>query len=171
MRAAEVAELDEKLADKKSEFDTLSKRIKDFEGGEKGITEMQNLLDSDPDYQLPEPQGLMSAKSYKAKFVEPLVAKLKSLIKTVMVRYFKVKDDYHRLNQYNASLYRDNENLHSDNEYLTAKNNQLKEKVKDYALLRKVFGNKQIDDLLEKARTAQPSKQRNTRFRNNNNER
>lgn len=171
MRAAEVAELDEKLADKKGEFDTLSKRIEDFEGGEKGITEMQNLLDSDPDYQLPEPQGLMSAKSYKAKFVEPLIAKLKSLIKTVMVRYFKAKDDYHRLNQYNASLYRDNGNLHSDNEYLTTKNNQLKEKVKDYALLRKVFGNKQIDDLLEKARTAQPSKQRNTRFKNNYNER
>lgn len=171
MRAAEVTELDEKLADKKDEFDTLAKRIEEFEGGEKGISDMQNLLDTDPDYKLPEPQGLMSAKSYKTKFVEPLIAKLKSLVKTIMVRYFKARDDYHRLNQYNARLYKDNENLHSDNEYLTAENNQLKEKVKDYALLRMLFGNKQINDLLEKARTTQPSKQRDTRFRNNNDER
>jgi cell division protein FtsB len=110
----------------------------------------------------------MSAKSYKAKFVEPLIAKLKSLVKTVMVRYFKAKDDYHRLNQYNGRLYKDNESLRSNNECLTAENNRLKEKIKDYVLLRKVFCNKQIDDLLEKARATQPSMQRNTRFRNNN---
>lgn len=168
MRAAEATELDKKLADKKDEFDTLAKRIEGFDGGEKGIAEMQSLLDADPNYPLPEPQGLMSAKSYKIKFVEPLIVKLKSLVKTVMVRYFRAKDDYHRINQYNARLYKDNENLRSDNEYLSSENNQLKEKVKDYALLRKVFGNKQFDDLLEKARTMQPSKQRNTRFRNNN---
>lgn len=171
MRSAEVAELDEKLADKKGEFNTLSKRIEEFEGGEKGITEMQNLLDSDPDYQLSEPKGLMSAKTYKAKFVEPLIAKLKLLIKTVMVRYFKAKDDYNRLNQYNGRLYKDNESLRSDNECLTAENNRLKEKIKDYVLLRKVFGNKQIDDLLEKARATQPPKQHNTRFRNTESER
>lgn len=171
MRTLEVAELDEKLADKKGEFDTLSKRIEDFEGGEKGISDMQNILDTDPDYQLPEPQGLMSAKSYKAKFVEPLIVKLKSLVKTVMVRYFKARDDYHRLNQYNGRLYKENESLRGDNEFLTAENNRLKEKVEDYALLRKVFGNKQIDDLLEKARAMQPPKQRDTRFRNNDDER
>jgi cell division protein FtsB len=167
MRAAEVAELDEKLADKKGEFNTLSKRIEEFEDGEKGISEMQNLLDTAPDYQLPEPQGLMSAKSYKTKFVETLIVKFKSLIKTVMVRYFKARDDYHRLNQYNAKLYAENENLRSDNKYLSSKNNQLSEKIKDYTLLRKVFGNKQIDDLLEKARTTQLSKQRDIRFNNN----
>jgi len=171
MRATEVAELDEKLDDKKGEFNTLSKRIEEFEDGKKGITDMQNLLDTDPDYQLPEPQVLMSAKSYKAKFVEPLIAKLKSLVKTVMVRYFKARDDYHRLNQYNGNLHKENENLRSDNEYLTAYNNQLKEKVKDYVLLRKVFGNKQIDDLLEKARAMQLAKQRDTRNKNIESER
>ncbi len=78
---------------------------------------------------------------------------------------------YHRLNQYNAKLYAENENLCSDNKYLTSKNNQLKEKVKDYALLRKVFGNKQVDDLLEQARAVQPFKQRDTGIINNNDER
>ena len=47
-------------------------------------------------------------------------------------------------------------------------NNQLREEIKDYKLLRKVFGSKQIDNLLEQARL---SKQRDTRFRNNQYER
>jgi len=38
-------------------------------------------------------------------------------------------------------------------------------------LLRKAFGNKQIDSLLEQAKTAQQTKQRDKRFRNNNFER
>lgn len=47
-------------------------------------------------------------------------------------------------------------------------NNQLREEIKDYKLLRKVFGSKQIDNLLEQARQ---SKQRDKRFRDNQNER
>jgi hypothetical protein len=47
----------------------------------------------------------------------------------------------------------------------------LRSEVKDYKLLRKVFGNKQIDDLLERARSEKRSKQRGERFRNDKNER
>ena len=168
VRAAEVAKLDVKLADKKDEFDTLTKRIENFESGEKGIADMQNLLDTDPDYQLPEPQGLMSAKNYKTKFVEPLIKRLKSLVKTVLVKYFKAYDDYNRLNHYNGSLYKENERLQGSNEKLSSENAQLREENKDYKLLRKVFGNKQIDSLLEQAKQ---SKQRETCFRKNNIER
>ena len=52
-----------------------------------------------------------SARSYKAKFVEPLIAKLKSLIKTLFARYFKAIDSYNRLNVTNRNLYRENEKL------------------------------------------------------------
>lgn len=168
VRAAEVAKLDVKLADKKDEFDTLTKRIENFESGEKGIADMQNLLDTDPDYQLPEPQGLMSAKNYKTRFVEPLIKRLKSLVKTVLVKYFKAYDDYNWLNHYNGSLYKENERLQGSNEKLSSENAQLREENKDYKLLRKVFGNKQIDSLLEQAKQ---SKQRETCFRKNNIER
>ena len=168
MRAAEVAELDEKLADKKDEFDTLTKRIESFDGGEKGIADLQNLLDTDPNYQLPDPQGLISAKNYKTKFVKPLIKKLKSLVKTVLVKCFKAYDDYNRLNQYNCRLYKENERLQGSNEKLSSENAQLREENKDYKLLRKVFGNEQIDSLLEQAKQ---SKQRDTRFRKNNIER
>ena len=54
------------------------------------------------------------------------------------------------------------------NSSLNAENAELKEQNRDYKLLRKVFGSKQIDGLLEQAKQ---SKQRDKRFRDNQNER
>ena len=47
----------------------------------------------------------------------------------------------------------------------------LREQNKDYALLRKVFGSKQIDDLIAQAREAQQAKQRHRRLKNHSYER
>lgn len=90
----------------------------------------------------------MTAKSYKGKVVESLIKRLKSLIKTLMVRCFQAIDDYQKLNQTNASLYRSNERLKSQNKQLTSDNNWLSEEIKDYKLLRKVFGSK-IDNNIQ----------------------
>lgn len=163
-RAEEIEQLESKIIDKQTEFETLSKRIQNFDKGTASLSQMQSALENAPEYQLPEPQGFMTAKSYKSKVVEPLIKRLKSLIKTLMVRCFQAIDDYQRLNQTNASLYRSNERFKSQNKQLTADNNRLREEIKDYKLLRKVFGSRQIDSLLEQARQ---SKQRGTRFRNN----
>lgn len=167
-RAEEIEQLESKIIDKQTEFETLSKRIQNFDKGTASLSQMQNALENAPEYQLPEPQGFMSAKSYKSKVVVPLIKRLKSLIKTLMVRCFQAIDDYQRLNQTNASLYRSNEKLKNHNKQLTSDNNRLREEIKDYKLLRKVFGSKQIDSLLEQARQ---SKQRDKRFRDNQNER
>ena len=167
-RAEEIEQLESKIIDKQTEFETLSKRIQNFDKGTDSLSQMQSALENAPEYQLPEPQGFMTAKSYKSKVVEPLIKRLKSLIKTLMVRCFQAIDDYQRLNQTNASLYRSNEKLKNHNKQLTSDNNRLREEIKDYKLLRKVFGSKQIDSLLEQARQ---SKQRGTRFRNKENER
>ena len=167
-RAEEIEQLESKIIDKQTEFETLSKRIQNFDKGTDSLSQMQNALENAPEYQLSEPQGFMTAKSYKSKVVEPLIKRLKSLIKTLMVRCFQAIDDYQRLNQTNASLYRSNEKLKNHNKQLTSDNNRLREEIKDYKLLQKVFGSKQIDSLLEQARQ---SKQRGTRFRNKENER
>lgn len=167
-RAEEIEQLESKIIDKQTEFETLSKRIQNFDKGTDSLSQMQNALENAPEYQLPEPQGFMTAKSYKSKVVEPLIKRLKSLVKMLMVRCFQAIDDYQRLNQTNASLYHNNERIKSQNKQLTSDNNRLREEIKDYKLLRKVFGSKQIDSLLEQARQ---SKQRGTRFRNNQYER
>ena len=167
-RTEEIGRLESKITDKQTEFETLSKRIENFDKGTTALSQMQNALENAPEYQLSEPQGFMTAKSYKSKVAEPLIKRLKSLIKTLMVRCFQAIDDYQRLNQTNASLYRSNERLKSQNKQLTSDNNRLREEIKDYKLLRKVFGSRQIDSLLEQARQ---SKQRGTRFRTTENER
>lgn len=167
-RTEEIERLESKITDRQTEFETLSKRIENFDKGTTALSQMQNALENAPEYQLSEPQGFMTAKSYKSKVAEPLIKRLKSLIKTLMVRCFQAIDDYQRLNQTNASLYRSNERLKSQNKQLIADNNRLREEAKDYKLLRKVFGSKQIDSLLEQVRQ---SKQHGTRFRNKENER
>ena len=159
-RTKELAAVEERLTDKSEEFKVLAKWINNLEDGEQSYQDIEDKLAHDPEYQLPEPQGLMSAKSYKAKFAEPLVKRLKKLVKSLLVRYFKVQDSYYRLNKTNGELYRDNEGLARSNDRLKEENSVLREQNKDYALLRKVFGSRQIDDLVTQAREAQQAKRR-----------
>lgn len=170
-REKEIELLDDKLAEKKDEFEAYRNRIQNYDNGTQVIEELERKLDTAAEYQLPEPPALVSAKSYKMKFVEPLIKKFKEVISEVFYRYYQALDGYHRLNVTNGNLYRENEKLSKVNDKLSAENKELKKQNRDYSLLRKVFGNKQIDDLLERARSEKQSKQRGSRFRNDKNER
>ena len=167
-RMKEVVALDEQIASKKDEVKSLGKRVQNFDGGLKDLQNVERALDFDDAFQLPEPQGLMSAKTYKFKFAEPLVKKLKSLVKRALARCFEALDNYHRLNVENGRLYRENEKLSKVNDRLKDENENLRAENRDYKLIRKVFGSRQMNDLLEQARQ---SKQREKRFRNHNFER
>lgn len=164
-REKEIAVLDNQLAEKKDEFRVMADRIENFDNGEKSLQKLDESIMNEPEYQLPEPPAMMSARTYKAKFVEPLIARFKSLISTLFARYFKALDSYHRLNITNGNLYRENEKLSKVNEKLSCENENLRAENKDYKLLRKVFGHKQIDDLLEKARSIKGQKRENPRSR------
>ena len=168
-RTKEIAELESKLADKKDEFEVYQDRISNYSKGEQVIEELAKKLDTEPDYQLQEPPPLMSAKSYKTKFVEPLIKKLREVISSVMSMYYQALDSYHRLNITNRNLYRENEHLRKDNGKLANENKKLVAQNRDYNLLRKVFGSKQIDELVTKAKEPKQSKQRDERFRKNKN--
>lgn len=170
-RMKEVVALDEQIASKKDEVKSLGQRVQNFDGGLKDLQNVEQALDFDEAFQLPEPQGLMSAKTYKSKFAEPLVRKLKSLVKRALARCFEALDNYHRLNTENGKLYRENEKLGKLNDRLKDENENLRAENRDYKLLRKVFGSRQIDDLLTKAKEMQQSKQRDKRFRKNDFER
>ena len=164
-REKELDALEDKLAEKKDEFRVMADRIENFDNGEKSLQKLDESIMNDPEYQLPEPPAMMSAKSYKTKFVEPLVARFKSLISTLFARYFKAIDSYNRLNVTNANLYRANERLEKINDKLTEENTRLRTENKDYSLLRKAFGHKQIDDLLERARNIKGRKRNDPRSR------
>ena len=164
-REKELDALEDKLAEKKDEFRVMADRIENFDNGEKSLQKLDESIMNEPEYQLPEPPAMMSARSYKSKFIEPLIVRFKSLISTLFARYFKAIDSYNRLNITNANLYRANEKLEKVNDKLSQENENLRAENRDYKLLRKVFGHKQIDDLLEKARNIKGQKRDNTRSR------
>ena len=164
-REKEVAALGAKIEQKQIEFDVLLERVLNYDKAKDELSNLEIELDTAPKYQLPEPEKFMTAKAYKTKMAEPVVRKLKQLVKTVLARCFEGWDNYHRLNTANAQLYRTNQRLEKVNERLTEENKILKAENKDYSLLRKVFGRKQIDDLLEQARTVKGRKRDNTRSR------
>ena len=162
-REKELIELEKKLSDRKDEFEGYADRVKSYDSGEKYLQEIDETIVNEPEYQLPDPPTMMSAKSYKAKFVEPLIKKLKSLITTIVARYLEILDDRRRtLAQYN-SLYRDNEILRYENNQLTTENTELKKQNRQYSFLRKVFGEKGLADLIQKAEEMKQAKLREKR--------
>ena len=162
-RAKEVAVLEAEIAAKQDEVKSLSARVDNFNKGIEDLQKIEQALDTNPVFQLPEPQGLMTAKSYKTQVAEPLVKKLKKLVKRVLARCFEALDSYYRLNVTDANLYRENENLSRIIEHLKAENENLRSENRDYRLLQKRLGSKQINVLLAQAKQ---SKQRDKRFRN-----
>lgn len=164
-REKEITVLYNKLAEKQDEFRVMIDRIENFDNGERALQNLDESIMKEPEYQLTEPPAMMSARTYKAKFVEPLITRLKSLISTLFARYFKAVDSYHRLNITNGNLYRENEMLSKINSKLKSENENLRSEVKDYKLLRKVFGHKQIEELLGQARNIKGRKRDNTRSR------
>ena len=164
-REKEITVLDNKLAEKQDEFRVMIDRIENFDNGERALQNLDESIMKEPEYQLTEPPAMMSARTYKAKFVEPLITRLKSLTSTLFARYFKAVDSYHRLNITNGNLYRENEMLSKINSKLKSENENLRSEVKDYKLLRKVFGHKQIEELLGQARNIKGRKRDNTRSR------
>ena len=170
-REKEVVQLEGQISEKKEEFQILSDRVENYDKGMENLKTLEQVLDTSPEYQLTEPQGFMSAKSYRNKVAEPLVQKLKSLVKTALIRCFEAWDSYYRLNATNSNLHRENEGLRKTNEKLAGENENLRMENKDYKLLRKAFGSKQMDSLLEQAKAAQKSKRRGKHFKNNKEER
>ncbi|MDO4982305.1 MAG: plasmid recombination protein [Eubacteriales bacterium] len=160
-----VEQLEESVQDKLSEYENLDKRIQSLEKGIGNIYELKRDLNTSPEYELPEPQGIITAKNYKAKFADPLVKKLKKLVISVMAKYITARDEIQRLTKAHENLSRENSRLTWDNEKLKKQNARfreenelLREDAKDHILLRKVFGEEEMQCMLVEARRIQAEK-------------
>lgn len=154
MRSQEVDELENKI-------EILDKQVTNLVKCEDTFKKITQDFETDEQFQLPEPQPLMSAKSYKTKIVEPFVDKLKATLKTVLVAYFKLKNKFTKCQQENTKLYFSNIELKEQNDRLLADNFQQMKSLKDYKLLRKILGPEQVDNLLNQARNRNKRIERN----------
>ena len=151
-REHELEKLETIIDDKKLEHDLLNKRISNYNEALDKLTELEDALQNDEKYQLPEPQGFMTAKAYKTKFAEPIIKELKKLVKSVLARSFEGWENYYRLNKKNGRLYSENQDLIRENNYLKQENAKLQTENKDYRLLKKVLGSNVLGDLIERAK-------------------
>ena len=162
-REKELTELEGKLAERKDEFKAYKERIENFDNGELALQKLDESMLNEPEYQLAEPSTMMSAKSYKAKFVDPFIKKLKSLIVTILARYYEARDNWHRISVLNNNLQRENQVLRYENNQLTTENTELKKQNRQYSFLRKVFGEKGLEDLIKKTEEMKQAKLREKR--------
>ena len=163
VRAEEVAELGAEIAEKRIELTTLERQIGNYQDGIIELKKWQETLETAPEYQLPEPQGFMSAKTYRTRYAMPVVLKLKQVIETLVHRCIEAWNAYHRLNTTNGKLYQENEFLRSENDRLTSDITYLTGRLKDYKLLHKIFGREHMDSMLKQAKQAQKNKRNKAR--------
>ena len=162
-RVKEVAELDREIEEKQLEVKGLKATAEKVKQATDSLDSIEHQLDNNPELQLPEPQGLMSAKSYKKKIVEPLIKRLKNLVRSAVVRSYSGWENYYRINNLNGRLYRENEHLKFENSKLKEVNGMLRKQNKAYQLLEKVFGKRKLNEIIEQARGIKKSKQRDAR--------
>lgn len=154
MRSQEVDELENKI-------EILDNQVTNLVKCEETFKKISQDFETNEQFQLPEPQPLMSAKSYKTKIVEPFVDKLKATLKTVLVAYFKMKNKFTKCQQENTKLYFSNVELKEQNNRLLADNFKQMKSLKDYKLLRKILGAEQVDNLLAQTRDKNKRLERN----------
>lgn len=149
-RQKEIEAAEAELDDARCRITAAQKRIEAFDDCETELKQITEDLDEDPAYQLPEPQPMMSAKKYKASFVDPLIKTLKALIKKLVIRFFKQKSDYEYQIGRVKSLERENSRLRD--KYNTTQT--ILENIRPYAeedkALRRFYGDMTITQMIEK---------------------
>ena len=79
---------------KTSELEKRQNNIKEIKDKTKFIAKYAKEYDHHPNYALPEPKPLISAKTYYDSYALPLVTKLKTVISRVLLQYFEIKKKY-----------------------------------------------------------------------------
>lgn len=164
-REKEIAALESKLEERQSELSAVHRRLESADTAQTELNRIEVLLENSPDYALPEPPKLMSAKNYRERFVLPLLEKLKALVRTVLVSCFKAWDKVSLLRGENEELEKENRRLEKVISSLEEKTDELHKQTRDYALLRRVFGNAYVDELISEARATEQKSNEQTKNR------
>ena len=164
-RQRDIQNAEAKLEEVQADLRSAKKRIEVYEDWEKELGSVTRDLADEPEYQLPEPPAMMSAKKYKTTFVEPLISKLKELIRKLLSRIFEQRSYYEsRLAQ--AESYEKRYRQMEQN-YNAVKDEV--ERLKPYAqedkFLRRAYGDVRITEMVNQK--IQQKKDRARSYRNN----
>lgn len=155
MRAQEVVELDNLIDQKQATAKSLDQQIEDLSKGEEFIVATIERFDNAPEWQLPEPSGLMTAKSYMQKLVIPFVNKLKNFARKALTLYYRAVSDIADRDRTIRSLRGSYWGVKDFADRTKEENQQLRSDLKDYGILRKFLGPEKTDELIQQAKDAE----------------
>lgn len=141
-----LAEEVEKLENKKDE---LKDQMKTYKNAEEYALVTVRKIKGDEDFVLKDPSPLMSAKTYKTKYVEPLIKKLLEIVKNFARRCYRAERAESKSAEVIANLTKENDNYKSRLWHLNLENSKLKTQLRDYDKIKSFLGVDRIKEILK----------------------
>lgn len=164
MRTQEIAELEKLIDQKQTTAKSLDQQIEDLSKGEEFIVATIERFDNAPEWQLPEPSGLMTAKSYMQKLVIPFVNKLKNFARKALTLYYRAVSDIADRDRTIRSLRSNYWSAKEFADWAQEENRKLRSDLKNYGILRKFLGPAKTDELIQQAKDTELAKRQRRNY-------
>lgn len=146
------------ISQTENSLNTTQKHLKYWQKQESLVHLTVDRYDTEAKWKLPEPGMLMSARSYKAKTVEPFISKLKGVIRSITAQYLRLKGKTDDLENQLVTVRERFNTLNSSFNRILMETHILRRESADYKRIRHVLGEQQVNRLLEQAKTRERSK-------------
>ena len=134
--------VEEDIADARERYDALTDALGTMKNTVERVETEVSKYYVGQEWRTPEPKGLMSAKMYKEKLVDPFVKKLKDVIATFISKFLDLTREYQRVKD---QLWR----ARNDNEKLANRNRALQKESDELKLIKSELGSEQYEEILD----------------------
>ena len=134
--------VEEDIADARERYDALTDALGTMKNTVERVETEVSKYYVGQEWRTPEPKGLMSAKTYKEKLVDPFVKKLKDVIATFISKFLDLTREHQRTKD---QLWR----ARNDNEKLSSRNRALQKESDELKLIKGELGSEQYEEILD----------------------
>ena len=134
--------VEEDIADARERYDALTDALGTMKNTVERVETEVSKYYVGQEWRTPEPKGLMSAKTYKEKLVDPFVKKLKDVIATFISKFLDLTREYQRVKD---QLWR----ARNENEKLANRNRALQKESDELKLIKGELGSEQYEEILD----------------------
>ena len=134
--------VEEDIADARERYDALTDALGTMKNTVERVETEVSKYYVGQEWRTPEPKGLMSAKTYKEKLVDPFVKKLKDVIATLISKFLDLTREHQRTKD---QLWR----ARNDNEKLANRNRALQKESDELKLIKGELGSEQYEEILD----------------------
>ena len=134
--------VEEDIAEARERYDALTDALGTMKNTVERVETEVSKYYVGQEWRTPEPKGLMSAKTYKEKLVDPFVKKLKDVIATLISKFLDLTREHQRTKD---QLWR----ARNDNEKLSNRNRALQKESDELKLIKGELGSEQYEEILD----------------------